>query len=753
MPNPAVRGLNSLPLKDITVEVNINNYFVDVSSKYSYENSSDELLESSFVFPIESGGVVYEFEVVVGNERFLSTCRERSEAQFIYEEASERNRTVFILLEDEEMTDVFSMKIGNIPPKEKVFVRISYFQKLTTVNSLVGLKKEDEIIAIFSLPVLINLRYSPKSHTNKRIFGQPLQPKWSSLIPYTFHFSAAVSSSSVIKSITSANQQLSIEYLDEHKSSANIALLSHFDFTEDFQMEIAYDNVSTFSAVECSSDENGFFSSDCVLVNFLPHFLTPYQTNVEIIFVIDRSGSMDGDPIQQAAQSLLLFLKSLPVGCRFQIVGFGSTYKMLFSEPQDNTEENVSKALEYQRNLGADMGGTEVLPVLTAVYASKMVGSADRWRREVIFLTDGGVVNHAEIIALVRENAGTSRLSAIGLGQGASTALVSGIARAGNGRALFVRDERNLRDAILDVLNCCLQPWLTDVTVDWRLTRSAVPVTSILHVPSKVPPVFAHTFSTVAALVPPGNAPLEGEVTLSFKVAGKPMTLTAAIPPSLSAVAIGFTSSQRLLHRYAASLQLTELIDRYGGSGSDEDRASVVNLSLAAGIISPFTAFVGLRPKQLQNRGKISVKIPLGVRKHMSVDCLDGVALYPSQDRSLSLRPCFDTVLEEPEDDIILGIAELQLFSGAWTWTHKLAKALSLPSAKKDCIPTRAAGLHEDIWTTALVLAFLRLKAIKRQTEWQLMAKKARDWLDKVMDEEAANQVIEAACQTIAGTT
>ncbi|CDS43780.1 von Willebrand factor A domain containing protein [Echinococcus multilocularis] len=654
MPNPAVRGLNSLPLKDITVEVNINNFFVDVSSKYSYENSSDELLESSFVFPIESGGVVYEFEVVVGNERFLSTCCERSEAQFIYEEASERNRTVFILLEDEEMTDVFSMKIGNIPPKEKVI----------------------------------------------------------------------------------------------------IALSSHFDFTEDFQMEIAYDNVSTFSAVECSSDGNGFFSSDCVLVNFLPHFLTPYQTNVEIIFVIDRSGSMDGDPIQQAAQSLLLFLKSLPVGCRFQIVGFGSTYKMLFSEPQDNTEENVSKALEYQRDLGADMGGTEVLPVLTAVYASKMVGSADRWRREIIFLTDGGVVNHAEIIALVRENAGTSRLSAIGLGQGASTALVSGIARAGNGRALFVRDERNLRDAILDVLNCCLQPWLTDVTVDWRLTRSAVPVTSILHVPSKVPPVFAHTFSTVAALVPPGNAPLEGEATLSFKVAGKPMTLTAAIPPSLSAVATGFTSSQRLLHRYAASLQLTELIDRYGGSGSDEDRASVVDLSLAAGIISPFTAFIGLRPKQLQNRGKISVKIPLGVRKHMSVDCLDGAALYPFQaDRSLSLRPCFDTVLEEPEYDILLGIAELQLFSGAWTWTHKLAKALSLPSAKKDCIPTRAAGLHEDIWTTALVLAFLRLKAIKRQTEWQLMAKKARDWLDKVMDEEAADQVIEAARQTIAGTT
>ncbi|KAL5964048.1 von Willebrand factor A domain-containing protein 5A [Taenia solium] len=462
---------------------------------------------------------------------------------------------------------------------------------------------------------------------------------------------------------------------------------------------------------------------------------------------------MDGDPIQQAAQSLLVLLKSLPAGCRFQVVGFGSTYKMLFSEPQDNTEENVSKALEYQHNLGADMGGTEVLPVLTAVYASKMVGSADRWRREIIFLTDGGVVNHAEIIALVAENAATSRLSAIGLGQGASTALVSGIARAGNGRALFVRDEKNLREAILDVLNCCLQPWLTDVAIDWRLTRSGVPVTSVLHVPSQVPPVFTHTFTTVAALVPPGNDPLEGEVALSFKVAGRPMTLTAAIPPPSSVVETGFPSSRRLLHRYTASLQITELIDQYSGSGSDEDRASIVDLSLAAGIISPFTAFIGLRPKQLQNRGKISVKIPLGVRKHMSMDYLDGVALYPSQERSLSLRPRFDTVLEEPENDAIFSIAELQLFSGAWASTHKLAKTLSLPYAKIDSTPTQFAGLHEDIWTTALVLAFLRLKLIKRQTEWQLMAKKARDWLSKVMDETAANQAIEAACQAIAGAT
>ena len=88
-------------------------------------------------------------------------------------------------------------------------------------------------------------------------------------------------------------------------------------------------------------------------------------------------------------------------------------------------------------------------------------------------------------------------------------------------------------------------------------------------------------------------------------------------------------NSTRLLHQYAASLRLTELIDQYNTSESEEDRSEIVELSLASNIISPFTAFVGLRPKELQNTGKISIKIPIGRRKHMSVDYLDGVPPCP----------------------------------------------------------------------------------------------------------------------------
>ncbi len=69
----------------------------------------------------------------------------------------------------------------------------------------------------------------------------------------------------------------------------------------------------------------------------------------------------------------------------------------LISRPVDYTEDNINKALDYQKSLKADMGGTEVLPALKAVYDSPIIGDKSKWRREIIFLTDGDVFNHSEV--------------------------------------------------------------------------------------------------------------------------------------------------------------------------------------------------------------------------------------------------------------------------------------------------------------------------------------------------------------------
>ena len=86
-------------------------------------------------------------------------------------------------------------------------------------------------------------------------------------------------------------------------------------------------------------------------------------TTNEFIFVIDCSGSMEDEgKIGLAKEAMLLFLKSLPMNCHFNIVRFGSSHRALFQEITAlYNEENVHKAEQLINHLKADLGGTELV--------------------------------------------------------------------------------------------------------------------------------------------------------------------------------------------------------------------------------------------------------------------------------------------------------------------------------------------------------------------------------------------------------
>jgi len=67
------------------------------------------------------------------------------------------------------------------------------------------------------------------------------------------------------------------------------------------------------------------------------------KSQSEFLFLLDRSGSMSGSRIEMAKSALLLFLKSLPPDCYFNIIGFGDKFEYLFPKSKKYEDSSLEK--------------------------------------------------------------------------------------------------------------------------------------------------------------------------------------------------------------------------------------------------------------------------------------------------------------------------------------------------------------------------------------------------------------------------
>ena len=182
------------------------------------------------------------------------------------------------------------------------------------------------------------------------------------------------------------------------------------------------------------------------------------QSKPEVIFVADQSGSMRGSRTKTLVAALRIFLKSLPVGIKFNICYFGDRHSFLFPESLVYDQKSLSKALESLDTLDGNYGGTETL---SAVRAS--VSSRDNTQPlSIILATDGDIWQQQELFDYLNDSVATAkktlRVFALGIGNSVSSSLIEGVARAGNGFAQSVGEGEKLDGKVIRMLRGALTP-------------------------------------------------------------------------------------------------------------------------------------------------------------------------------------------------------------------------------------------------------------------------------------------------------
>jgi hypothetical protein len=743
----------AIPLEHVDVRASIAGAQARVTVTQRYRNHEAQPVEAVYVFPLDERAAVCGFNAVVNGVRYDGVVKPREDAFATYDDALSEGHGAFLL--DEERPDIFSASVGSILPGSDVQLELTYVTELMFEGDALR----------FTLPTTVAPRYAPVEDRVGvgRVDSDALNPPHLKDVPYGLTFQAIVAPAAQVRRIESPSHPVAVELGTE----SAIVSLSQQDaaLDRDVILLIGLADASRPHVVLERDDEGRVAAA----ITMRPTFSNELAA-ADVVFVVDRSGSMQGSSIEQVRNALQLCLRSLIAGSSFNIVGFGSRFEALFDGCRRYDENSLTTASQHVDSMGATLGGTEILPALEFV-----LGQPRNSERplQLVVLTDGEVTNTDAVIDLIRRHANRARVFTFGIGRAASQHLVTGLARAGRGAAEFIHPGERLEAKIVRQFARILSPALTDVQLEWAGVRTTT-------VPEVFPPVFANEPVRAYAWI---DQLAVGTVTLRANSPAGPLSWSLDVDPRA-------VTSGRLVGALAARARIRELEEggrwtRSRGSRQHERRdegvvSAIVQLATRYGLASRETSWVVVEKRDVAtNEPAVLRRVPIAIASgwggreaedafspgtlqrsltgQFSVDALELSAPLqgmPDASRvsvSRSLRRMLEKVrsskhgrVSEPPTGHLAGNSErvfdrviaLQRADGSWELDETLLMACGLSREQlptlEALVPSAASHEGRRAMATAIALTFLRRRAVADQLEWALLGRKAERYLDQV---------------------
>lgn len=220
---------------------------------------------------------------------------------------------------------------------------------------------------------------------------------------------------------------------------------------------------------------NGEGGDDHFLFVFSPELDSPAGQALpkDIVFVLDRSGSMMGTKIEQARGALLFILDQLGEDDRFSLVSFDEEVSSLSQRLRPADGEALREARAYVEGLAAD-GSTDLDAALQAALGILERSESRGVPRLVVFLTDGlptvGITDEAAITRRVAETNARleARLHVFGVGYDVNTHLLDRLAAGAGGTVTYVQPGENLEARLTEFYGTIADPLLTDLEIEFE---------------------------------------------------------------------------------------------------------------------------------------------------------------------------------------------------------------------------------------------------------------------------------------------
>jgi len=296
----------------------------------------------------------------------------------------------------------------------------------------------------------------------------------------------------------------------------------------------------------------------------------------DITFIVDSSGSMAGQSMQQAKQALHDGLAYLSAGDRFNIVDFDSRYRPLFTRSQHVSSANIKRASNMIDNLNAD-GGTEMMG---AMEFSLNANHDSSYLRQIVFITDGAIGNEQALFKLISNKLGDARLFTVGIGRAPNAYFMSKAAKFGRGSYTTISQLSQVKTKMAQLFSKIMHPVLRDVEVAWPKSAGK----KIEQSPRRIPDLYAGEPVTVLVK---SSKPLK-----SAELAGSMLST-----PWQQKLKFSNANTQAdNLNTVWAREKIAGLMDklRTNSAPIEEIKPQITALGLSHQILTKFTSFVAV---------------------------------------------------------------------------------------------------------------------------------------------------------------
>jgi len=581
-PTPPTRRVPPVRLKAHRVKAQVDDRIASVTVEQVFHNDSRRQLEGTYLFPLPEGALVSKFAMTMGGKMVQGEIIERNKARRIYESIVRRRRDPGLL---EYMgRGLFRARVFPILPLQDLTIRISYQQVLPVDAGTIE----------FRYPLATD-----------RLNGAPVE---------NVSVDIQVRSSVDIKTIYSPSHKVEIKRDGERAARVSFESTNRRQ-ERDLLLYVGRSPDAIGFSLQ-STKEAG--ADGTFMAVFAPRLRVEAQDRVakDVVYVIDKSGSMAGPKMEQARKAIQYGVRMLHPGDRFNVLAFSTNIYPFRDGLVDVAKDTQAAAVKYIEGL-EPTGGTNIDGALKQALAMRKDGRLFL----VVFLTDGKPTveerNPETIVQhVVAANTANTRVFTFGVGYDLDVRLLDRIAEVTNGTRDYVAPGEDLELATGRFFRKVDQPVLSDVKLELGSG-----VTDVY--PKRLPDLFAG-----GQIVVFGRYKQAGDRTLILR--GKIGTREIVYEHNAQ-----FASKDQsaYLPRLWAHRKVAYLLDEIRLHGQSKELVNeVVRLATRYAIVTPYTAGLVVEESEMQRRG-----VPFDARRGRAGRMLPRRPHAPAERKSAGL--------------------------------------------------------------------------------------------------------------------